>query len=853
MTLEETAHFNKKELKKLYTEFRRICSRNGYLDMDGFRQSLGVLGMVQDSLLCQRLFSVFNKSKTGQISFEEYALSLGVLMKGTVDEKLDFAFTMTDIDGSGEITYEELMITVQSIMRIYSGIMGNNSIGTLDEKKVKRMFKQLDKNGDGMVTLDEYKRGMKRHPEFVTSLRGSDIYTNAQTRASEIQRKHIRRYQKTCILLEKQIDKAIELAEQIQGETETKILHTLEEDTQIQRLVTLSTKCSQNQNGVYHNQNSEKIIISLDETKVSVSRIGSEETLEAISSSEDSDFELHEKDNVNNKQGEEILEDVSTNGLHAQSKSLPITTDDGSGNHFTSKEELMFILKDLQAKLKEMSTDEFANERGENRKTRKMRTGKDKNMNTNNKNTKTADVNLPKTARASTGGESSTCEYHYGSDGHFGDTDDYETDAKSENKKDVTLDTYLASASTGSTVFFGHKNWDLVINVMKGIQMAVGRCSAEAMRPISVFDFGVKEKYTLIAGQKMHKNTRGHTSKDIDLDSRSCRFVDYAPFVFNKLREHFGIRNEDYVHSIGPGNMISNLMLGSLSSLSEQGSDGKSGSFFYITSDGLYMVKTLSREEHKQLRAILPQYFHHITSAGKSRRNPNRPAQPDTLLTWILGVHVIRLSKHSKIGADKIYLVVMNNILNTDLDLQVKYDLKGSWTGRKRSAAERQQAKVTLKDVDFTELQQKIRIGPQRKKQLMASIKRDCEFLENLQLIDYSLLLGIHRHSQKGTSVLTMPSISSLSSSSSLEAEKDSNGYAASLPIFRQQHGGMRSEDGKETYVMGIIDFLTIYSNRKKAERVLKTIQYFDNRGISVQPPKKYAQRFMDFLDKQIE
>lgn len=89
----------------------------------------------------------------------------------------------------------------------------------------------------------------------------------------------------------------------------------------------------------------------------------------------------------------------------------------------------------------------------------------------------------------------------------------------------------------------------------------------------------------MIAGAKQG-NSSAKISNDIDLDTsgRSCRFIDYAPFVFQNLREHFGIRNEDYVHSIGPGNMLSNLMLGSLSSLSELGSEGKSGSFFYFTS-----------------------------------------------------------------------------------------------------------------------------------------------------------------------------------------------------------------------------------------------------------------------------
>ena len=48
----------------------------------------------------------------------------------------------------------------------------------------------------------------------------------------------------------------------------------------------------------------------------------------------------------------------------------------------------------------------------------------------------------------------------------------------------------------------------------------------------------------------------------------------------------------------GPGNMLSNLMLGSLSTLAEISSEGKSRSFFYFTSDGKYMVKTVHKVRH---------------------------------------------------------------------------------------------------------------------------------------------------------------------------------------------------------------------------------------------------------------
>ena len=46
---------------------------------------------------------------------------------GTVDEKLDFAFDMTDMDGTDSITFDEWVISLESMVRMYGGIMGQRA------------------------------------------------------------------------------------------------------------------------------------------------------------------------------------------------------------------------------------------------------------------------------------------------------------------------------------------------------------------------------------------------------------------------------------------------------------------------------------------------------------------------------------------------------------------------------------------------------------------------------------------------------------------------------------------------------------------------------------------------------
>ena len=68
-------------------------------------------------------------------------------------------------------------------------------------------------------------------------------------------------------------------------------------------------------------------------------------------------------------------------------------------------------------------------------------------------------------------------------------------------------------------------------------------------------------------------------------------FRDQAPLAFRHLREHFGVTAEDYMLSICGGREEDNLR--------ELGTPGKSGAVFYLTEDGQFLIKTVSRKESK--------------------------------------------------------------------------------------------------------------------------------------------------------------------------------------------------------------------------------------------------------------
>lgn len=87
-----------------------------------------------------------------------------------------------------------------------------------------------------------------------------------------------------------------------------------------------------------------------------------------------------------------------------------------------------------------------------------------------------------------------------------------------------------------------------------------------------------------------------------------CKFKDFSPFVFENIRRFFGITNESYLKSIGI-NTFQTAFVNRLIMLLSQNSPGKSGSFFFVTQDNRFLIKTIKVQEFNCLRKNLKYYY----------------------------------------------------------------------------------------------------------------------------------------------------------------------------------------------------------------------------------------------------
>jgi 1-phosphatidylinositol-4-phosphate 5-kinase len=259
----------------------------------------------------------------------------------------------------------------------------------------------------------------------------------------------------------------------------------------------------------------------------------------------------------------------------------------------------------------------------------------------------------------------------------------------------------------GTKVDEHHANWVTAYNMLTGIRVSVSRTNAKLDRALTDADFEAKQKSTFdIAGNELVPSAK-----------YDFKFKDYAPWVFRHLRALFRLDPADYLMSL-TGKYI----------LSELGSPGKSGSFFYFSRDYKYIIKTIHHAEHKFLRKILKDYYNHVTE------NPN------TLLSQFYGLHRVKMPY-----GKKIHFVVMNNLFPPHRDIHQTFDLKGSTIGRDYHEEDLEKnPRATLKDLNWLRREKHLELGIQKKRLFLEQLHRDVVLLKRLQIMDYSLLVGIH-------------------------------------------------------------------------------------------------------------
>jgi len=355
--------------------------------------------------------------------------------------------------------------------------------------------------------------------------------------------------------------------------------------------------------------------------------------------------------------------------------------------------------------------------------------------------------------------------------------------------------------------------------------------------------------------------------------------AELAPAYFALMRTVCGIRPAEFLAEM-------KLNLDDFKSKARF-SEGASNAFLCFSENNAFLLKTLTEGEVNTLRSMLPLYTQHICE------------NPDTLLAKIF--MCIRI----KFYHQPFYLVAMSNCMHTPEDVHQRFDLKGSWVNRSanksrgvqpsvRQAYEDDPTRLAGNVLLDNDLNFRLRMERGLARELAKQSIRDANMLRRAGIMDYSLLLGVHRtrlalrssSAQRSPSPATANSKHTPAWAGPQDSQPSSGELTAYLPSAGIQSPQLRGPgirrassltadevleagtpfrrgdfnvispsavEGPGRYYLGIIDILQEWNWNKRTEHFLKTTFLCQPRhGLSAVPPEEYFQRFKQRIAYQV-
>ncbi|EGG23334.1 G-protein-coupled receptor family protein [Cavenderia fasciculata] len=327
------------------------------------------------------------------------------------------------------------------------------------------------------------------------------------------------------------------------------------------------------------------------------------------------------------------------------------------------------------------------------------------------------------------------------------------------------------------------------------------------------------------------KEEKLYTEKDLFKDELNLQIStikrhqvkDYDPKIYSAIRYLSGITPDDYLKSFDATTFFDTLS-------NQKFSEGKSGSFMCFTPDNRYLIKTITQQESLLLRKKMSKFYQYFSENRNS-----------FLLRFYGSYKVTMPNDHT------VYLAIMSNVFSSSKQkIRRRYDLKGS--NINRGGRPDYDPNTLGLDLDFINTELYLRVPNQLKNTFLEQLGRDSSFLKSLNIMDYSLLIGIVPNpNPPGNQSIGLDDLSGSTSTTDTTINTTSLTTTTTTTIIESDFTkGFISSDGNFIYYIGIIDILQLYDFSKKMERFVKVyVVHKDKSGISAVPPDFYVERFM--------
>ncbi|KAL4487049.1 hypothetical protein ABPG72_001501 [Tetrahymena utriculariae] len=903
--------FTEQELVFFKKRFDSI-SQKGILNQKLFRKSMGILGIDHLSYISDRIFLLIDKDQDGKVSFEDYLSYLDTIINGTDIQKaqLSFSFITMNSNDRNKIQLYDIEQMVNQVSLVWKDLSGSTVYP--QKQYIESVFRKLDFKQKGFVDFEDYFNTYSRHQHIFSwyeLFNGDEMmekqikYINVEQKKmqnkvnNQIKKNELCNLKTTsylqglnnevanCLISLKDFENNLQQKDNWEYEQQVNNQANCFDTSQLQKLTLSVENCEKflqqnslnqflfNNNNIYNNNNNnfnngstlfltsfqheqnsyinnsflssthQGPLSILQPTQIHLGDQDPEEEDEDINGLVQEKFEMQKIQQENDKDNQLIQESKGLDFLDKLEEKIKIL--------LNQTEDLEMYLDNLVNKDEGLTT-KFTRKTS-NSQTRVKGGGDLITLHATQREDYEETIEDQRFNQRISSIQTTTKTFNkfsqYGMETHKDLFQKFEfQQSKSLQQRKVTISNIPCHKKNTQTrrnisIYVGHENWNLIFVMMIGIRGSIkGLRDVGMSKQIDSKDFTQKNSKDLI---RTFQN---------DSDFIQYKFTDYAPLVFERIRQLFNITKQTYSKGLGPETLLGNLILGNMTNLSELCSSTKNfNKFQYYSEDAKFVIKAISKEQAQFLKKILQPYYAYINNNFH------------TLLMRLYGLYKIKFNKKGKKIGDSVYFFVTHNVFSTKLEIDMRYEIKGSThnrTARRGNNIQSFDKNTSLKELDLKHDKVKLKLNQQDKIQLSNQLKSDTQFLSKLNIINYYLLLGIHNISvdQQRQSILKESRVLTNSNTTIQYRDRedtlkfplfnDSRQSQQQLRFYEKYESGILSEDEKQVYYIGVLNIFTEYKSTQKLVHSIKSTFY--GSSITTVPPNEYQNRLNKFVSDQL-
>ena len=153
--------YTKMELKQWGERFKERYT-TGYITETEFKDLYSNIHASDNSSpFAEHLYRLFDRNKDNMVTFKEFMVAISVSCRGSIREKIEWMFGLFDVDEDGRVTKKEMTAILTAMYKMQT------TQKKTPEAHVEEIFKKLDRNRDGYLTLDEFVSLGNTDPQLV--------------------------------------------------------------------------------------------------------------------------------------------------------------------------------------------------------------------------------------------------------------------------------------------------------------------------------------------------------------------------------------------------------------------------------------------------------------------------------------------------------------------------------------------------------------------------------------------------------------------------------------------------------------------------------------------------------------